>query len=281
MNDVTKVRPAVAPTILPALTPESLSNLLKITAPTGSVTVKGIASEVHYWKKPGETRASKIYGRLGGLGEASIRFELQPYASICDSDPVVLHGTLRIKPYEAFRTTHEVILVGDMVGNWSQSDASQTGGQVKGALAPLVRQQPRMTVEAAVAKHGLGAMAFLATGTAWQDLTNTAADTPEIGNCKHVETNFMQPSRFIEDLLEVCRDPAITRGGGGGLAAIGDSHKVAAALLSSGRVFYTALGHDKDVLLLDKYADQAFATPSALGQSLAKPSAWLLSGRPW
>lgn len=247
MNDVTEVRPAVAPTILPALTPESLSNLLKITAPTGSVTVKGIASEVHYWKKPGETRASKIY--------------------------------------EAFRTIHEVILVGDMVGNWSQSDASQTGGQVKGALAPLVRQQPRMTVEAAVAKHGLGAMAFLATGTAWQGLTNTAADTPEIGNCKHVETNFMQPSRFIEGLLEVCRDPAIkvlvvTRGGGGGLAAIGDSHKVAAALLSSGRVFYTALGHDKDVLLLDKYADQAFATPSALGQSLAKPSAWLLSGRP-
>lgn len=85
----------------------------------------------------------------------------------------------------------------------------------------------------------------------------------------------MQPSRFIEDLLEVCRDPAIkvlvvTRGGGGGLAAIGDSHEVAAALLSSGRVFYTALGHDKDVLLLDKYADQAFATPSALGQSLAE-----------
>lgn len=74
--------------------------------------------------------------------------------------------------------------MGDMVGNWSPSDTSQTGGQVKGALAPLVRQQPRMTVEAAVAKHGLGAMAFLATGTAWQDLINTAADTPEIGNCR-------------------------------------------------------------------------------------------------
>ncbi|NWD74960.1 hypothetical protein HX890_12675 [Pseudomonas gingeri] len=272
MNDVTEVLSDVVPTANPALTPESLNNLLRITVPTGSVTVKGVATEVHYWKKPGDTRASKIYGRLGGLGDASIRFELQPYVNIQDNEPVVLHGTLRIKPFEAFRTTHEVILVGDMVGNWLPGDASQDGGR---ATAPLVRQQPRMTLEVAVARHGLSAVVFLATGTAWQDLTNAASAVPAIANCHHVETNFMQPGRFIEDLLEVCRDSAIkvlviARGGGRDLAAIGGSHEVAATLLASGRVFYTAIGHDKDVLLLDKHADQAFATPSVLGQALAE-----------
>lgn len=65
MNDFTEVR-ADAAAIPPALTPEALNNLLKITAPIGSVTVKGIAAEVLYWKKPGQTHASKIYGRLGG-----------------------------------------------------------------------------------------------------------------------------------------------------------------------------------------------------------------------
>ena len=274
MNNVTEVSSDAVPTVNPALTPESLNNLLKITAPTGSVTVKGIATEVHYWKKPGDTRASKIYGRLGGLGDTSIRFELQPYASIQDNEPVVLHGTLRIKPFETFRTTHEVTLVGDMVGNWLPGGASQDGGRAKEAPAPLGRQQPRLTLEAAVARHGSRAVAFLATGTAWQDLTNAASTVPEIANCRHIETNFMQPGRFIEDVLEVCRNPAIkilviARGGGGGLAAIGDSYEVAAALLASGRAFYTALGHDKDVLLLDKHADQAFATPSVLGQTLA------------
>lgn len=275
MNDATEVISDAVPTTYPALTPESLNSLLKIAAPTGSVTVKGIATEVHYWKRSGDTRASKIYGRLGGLGDASIRFELQPYASIRENEPVVLHGALRIKPFEAFRTTHEVILVGDIVGNWMPYDESQEGGQAKETAAPLVRKQPRMTLEAAVARHGPGAMAFLSTSTAWQDLTNAGSAMPALANCQHVETNFMQSDRFIEDLLKVCRDPAIkvlviARGGGSGLSVIGDSYEVATAILASGRAFYTALGHDKDVLLLDKHADQAFATPSVLGQTLAE-----------
>lgn len=275
MNDLTEVPRDTVCTASPALTPESLSNLLKITAPTGSVTVKGIASEVHYWCKPGETRASKIYGRLGGLGEASIRFELQPYANLCDGDAVVLHGALRIKPFGAFRTTHEVILVGDVADDWSPGDAAQFHGQATAALAPLVRQQPRMTLESAIARHGLNAVAFLVTGTAWQDLTNAAKDVSQLSQCRPVTTNFVQPGQFLQDLSQVCRDPAIkvlviARGGGESLAAIGDSHEVATALLASGRAFYTALGHDKDVLLLDKHADQAFATPSVLGQGLAE-----------
>jgi exodeoxyribonuclease VII large subunit len=47
---------------------------------------------------------------------------------------------------------------------------------------------------------------------------------------------------------------------------------VAEVLLNSGRAFYTALGHDTNVLLLDKHADQSFATPSVLGQALLEAS---------
>ncbi|WP_375539210.1 exodeoxyribonuclease VII large subunit [Pseudomonas aeruginosa] len=137
-----------------------------------------------------------------------------------------------------------------------------------------MRLQPRLSLEEAIDRHGLEAIAFLATGTAWGDLTTAASAVPAIARCRHVETNFMQPERFIEDVIEVCRDPGIkilviARGGGAGLELIGDAHSVTAALLASERAFFTALGHERNTLLLDKHADQPFPTPSILGQQLA------------
>ena len=254
------------------LTPDALIGALSISAPSGPVTVRGIAAEVKPRTKAGDSKVIKIYGRLM-LGDASIRFELQPYASIQDDAPVVLHGTLRIKKIDAFRATHEVILVGDVVGTWVP--------QVPQVLAPttqavpLIRQQPRVSLEVAIAKYGLEAVAILATGTAWNDLTTAANPLPVFERCRRVETNFVKPEQFLKDLAEVCWDPAIqvlviARGGGGGLEIIGDSPEVAAALLASRRPFYTALGHDDNVMLLDKHADRAFSTPSILGQALAE-----------
>ncbi|HGW5375676.1 TPA: exodeoxyribonuclease VII large subunit [Pseudomonas aeruginosa] len=252
-----------------ALTPEALTGLLRLTAPEGPVTMKGFATDVRYWSKPGDNKVARIYGRLV-MGDSSIRFELQPHADVQEGTPVVLHGALRIKPAEAYRTTHEVLLVGDAVGRW----LPHTPAVQEETLAPLVRLQPRLSLEEAIDRHGLGAMAFLATGTAWGDLTTAASAVPAIARCRHVETNFMQPERFVEDMLELCRDPGIkmlviARGGGAGLELIGDAHSVTAALLASERAFYTALGHERNTLLLDKHADQPFPTPSILGQQLA------------
>ncbi|MDN7875188.1 hypothetical protein [Burkholderia aenigmatica] len=73
------------------LTPEALTSLLTITVPRGPVSVKGLASEVRYWSKPGSSEVTRIYGRLV-LAEASIRFELQPHAAIREGEPVVLQA---------------------------------------------------------------------------------------------------------------------------------------------------------------------------------------------
>ncbi|MDF5919991.1 exodeoxyribonuclease VII large subunit [Pseudomonas aeruginosa] len=130
-----------------------------------------------------------------------------------------------------------------------------------------------MSLEAALAKHGLEAIAILATGTAWNDLAAAAQSLPVFSHCRRVETNFMEPEQFLSDLAKVCQDPAIqvlviARGGGDSLEVIGDSREVACALLACGRPFYTALGHDDNVMLLDKHADRSFSTPSILGQAL-------------
>lgn len=267
MNDVRDTA-RLLPETQSALTPAALSELLRLTAPTGPVTVKGLAAEVRHWTKPGDSQVTRTYGRLR-LGDASLRFELPPNAAIRDQMPLILHGALRVKATEGFRCTHEVVLIGDVVGEWQPQTSAPAG-----TLAALVRTQPRLSLEEALTRHGLDAFAFLSTGTAWGDLTTAASAVPSISQGNHVETNFMQPERFIADLEEVCRDPrikclVIARGGGAGLERIGDSHPVAAALLASGRAFFTALGHERDTLLLDKHADQPFPTPSILGQRLA------------
>lgn len=250
------------------LTTDALCNLLKVTTPDGAVTVKGIASEVNVWTKPGEDQATRVYGRLG-LGESTIRFELPPQASLQNNSPVVLHGTLRIKPLKTFRATHEVVLIGDVVGSWTPREEAPSEPAIS-----LARTNPRTALETVIARNGLEGIAFLATRTAWQDLTNAASSLPALANALHIETNFMQPRQFIRDLQALSRNTnvkalVVARGGGDGIETIGDSPVVAEALLATGHPFYTALGHDKDVLLLDKHADQAFSTPSIFGQALA------------
>lgn len=67
--------------------------------------------------------------------------------------------------------------------------------------APLpCRQQPRLSLEEAIQRHGLEGYAFLSSGTAWGDLTTAASVVPAVARCLHVETKFMQPERFLADL---------------------------------------------------------------------------------
>lgn len=105
-----------------ALTPDSLLDILCISAPRGPISVKGLARELNYWTKPGEDVPCRLYGRLA-LGDASIRFELPGLTVLQDEAAVVLHGTLRIKPIRQGRASHEVILVGDVVSEWKPLDA--------------------------------------------------------------------------------------------------------------------------------------------------------------
>lgn len=198
----------------------------------------------------------RLYGRLA-LGDASIRFELPGLTVLQDEAAVVLHGTLRIKPIRQGRASHEVILVGDVVSEWKPLTPA-TGQPV-----PLpARTHPRMSLEMFIAEHGFQSIAFLATPTAWQDLSQGASMLTFLQNCRRQNANFMKAEQFEKDLLELFANPnvkavVITRGGGEGLDIIGDSRQMAFILLASNRPFYTALGHDKDVSLLDKFADQS------------------------
>ncbi|WP_431819492.1 exodeoxyribonuclease VII large subunit [Burkholderia sp. F1] len=253
-----------------ALTPEALGNVIRLAAPEGPVTVKGVAKEVKVWTRPGDTEPTKTYGRLV-LGDANIRFELPATSRLRDDAHVVLYGTLRVRAAQAYRMTHEVTLVGDVVGRWQPVVEDADAPTI-----PLERKVARMSLEVVVAKHGIEAVGFLATKTAWQDLTQAAASVSELALCTRGEPNFMKATVFVESLKTMLASTprikalVVARGGGEGMEIIGDEPVVAAALLECGLPFFTAMGHERDILLLDKHADYSYPTPSIFGHSLAE-----------
>lgn len=95
-----------------------------------------------------------------------------------------------------------------------------------------------------------------------------------VGEAGVWRTSLDNGEAFLQALNEVAANPevrgiAIARGGGGGLEAIGSSAEIVRQLINLGLPFYVAIGHSRDLFLIDKYADQIFHTPSALGAGIA------------
>jgi exodeoxyribonuclease VII large subunit len=84
------------------------------------------------------------------------------------------------------------------------------------------------------------------------------------------EVNLSSLQSIVENLQVYSQKSniiAIARGGGSGLE-IFDKPEVIEAALGLEVPFITAIGHEQDVTLLQKVADKAFITPTALGQYL-------------
>jgi exodeoxyribonuclease VII large subunit len=85
------------------------------------------------------------------------------------------------------------------------------------------------------------------------------------------EVNLSSQQSIIENLQVYSQKSdiiAIARGGGSGLE-IFDKPEVIEAALTLEVPLITAIGHEQDVTLLQKVADKAFITPTALGQYLS------------
>lgn len=257
------------PPQLVALTPEALLDVLKVQGPSERVTMKGIVKELAYWSPATGEPPKRCYGRLV-LGDTSIKFQVPPETLLHEDEAVLLHGALRITQVKSGRMTHEVMLIGDVVSTWlpRQSVGERADHRLERVLPPM----PLIDFLQEFPPSSLG---FLVTDTAWQDIQANAQGIPGLESSPRIRTNFMKADKFLDDLQELSRMASvrgivIARGGGEGLEVIGDSPEVIAALLECKTPFYAALGHSQDVLLIDKYADRAFSTPSAFSQALAK-----------
>jgi exodeoxyribonuclease VII large subunit len=247
-----------------------LTDLIRISAPDGVIAVKGIAKKVQEPRTYGDHAI--VYGELV-LGAALVSFAVPAECAPREDQPVIIEGHLRFKlatrsSNDVWRGNWKVTLVGQVVGEWTPIAAPTR-------VVPLPERGESIPLSTFVLNHGVEPLVVLSSHIGHRDL----AQSLSAGKCqkqpRFIQANFGNSAAFLQALDAIPTDGsvrglAVVRGGGGGLDVIAGSREVVAALLRKGLPFYTALGHDTDVSLADRSADQVFHSPSELGAAIAR-----------
>ena len=106
------------------------------------------------------------------------------------------------------------------------------------------------------------------TGIIHSDISAQLKDAAGFYDLRFVPINLSQEREIIQAFETQEADIVAIARGGGDRMEIFDSPELAAAAVELSSYFITALGHTQDTPLLQKVADKAFNTPTALGQHL-------------
>ena len=107
------------------------------------------------------------------------------------------------------------------------------------------------------------------TGIIHSDISEQLKDSVGFYEIEFVAINLSSETEIIEAIQNEEADVIAIARGGGDRMEIFDKPSIAEAALNTNGYFITALGHAQDIPLLQKVADKAFNTPTALGQHLA------------
>ena len=247
------------------LTPEAVSQMLRIVAPEGPIRVHGFAKGVKTWPKD---NPKYCFGLLT-LNEAFLDFKVPVTAAPKEGDAVVLDGVLEIRPANPSRDagfpTHKVQLNGSVVAGWTPTVA---------AVAPVELQSrfTRLPLAAFLENNDISSLVILASATARGDIVSVLNKEKIVGEPQFVDARFDDAQAFLKQLRDrgvSGKAIALARGGGPGQDVVGDCREIISELISTGLPFYSAIGHARDVSLIDRYADQPYSTPSELAAAIS------------
>jgi exodeoxyribonuclease VII large subunit len=237
------------------LTPAFLKRVIRIQGPT-RLRVRGIVKEAKEWKKGGGARW--CYGKLELDGQ-TLPFCLTNAPFPTEGERVIIQGSLH------FNRRFALEIEGELAGSWQAQERP---------AQPSVpnRTQPPIPLMQFLADHSVTELGFLTTDKAWGDICGSSG-LPAIRQCTRSSPSFTDEVEFAEAIVAMAQKGVaaivLARGGGEELSTIGSSPIVAKALIECGLPFYVAIGHSDDVVLLDKHADQCFATPSDVSHQIA------------
>jgi exodeoxyribonuclease VII large subunit len=199
------------------------------------------------------------YGKLVH-GEASLSFRVPATSKPIDDEEVIIEGALR-----AARNSLEIQLIGDVQGAWRPLNR-------KSRVDIPDRERPPQTLLQFLQHNDPDRLGYVSTETALRDMERAAGPSVIVSSPRE-QSAFADEGQLVAAVERLLRKPikgiVVARGGGVNLDEVGNSAMVAKALIESGIPFYTALGHANDRLLLDKYADESFGTPSDFGHRLS------------
>ncbi|MDG2536996.1 exodeoxyribonuclease VII large subunit [Dyella jiangningensis] len=238
----------------PVLDVGSLTSQLHAGALSAPLRIKGTSVAAEVWKK----NPHYCFGTLAE-GKARLRYRVPASSMPRVGEDVILAGALYLSPFN-----FELQFHGDVESAW----------QPKQRLARLrIPDRARTPVPLVdfLEHHAAEELGFIATANGWSDLERAVRSG--LDRCAKEIAGFGDEDDVIAAVDRLCQERhvkaiVLARGGGARLDEVGNSDKLAVALINRKLPFYTALGHANDQLLLDKYADDSFSTPSDFGHRL-------------
>lgn len=258
--------PAPAPYIP---TPDDFLAQLQIETPHEHVSIKGVVERLTPYAKEDTGKPQWVYGVLRGV-DAAIGFRCPAWNTpTFEGEPVVLTGHIVVRP-SRFHDGLDVLLYGEPTGTWLPS-YSQADGIIR-----LEKRHTRLPLSTLVRNQGLNGLCILASRRGASDLLSAAQRHgldlgPNVRTCR-----FDQKDPLLKAVRDAAKDTAVkaiafARGGSDDATLrLWNDAAFLAAILDTGLPFYTAIGHSDVLLLADKYGDESFTTPTALGDSLGQ-----------
>lgn len=182
---------------------------------------------------------------------------------------VTLEGVFSVRPAK-FGSGIDVEMTGSIIGYNSEA-------QVEKSIPIQIRTKPHLRLGGYIENHkgSFSRMILAGSNTGISDCNaafRIQGMNPSWGIC---ELNMMDMSKILEfiDQIKINSEydsVCIVRGGGEQKSfGVWETPEVINALLNSELTVYSAIGHSTDLLLIDKYADESFTTPTAFGSNAA------------
>jgi exonuclease VII large subunit len=179
-----------------------------------------------------------------------------------EGEYIVVEGFPRLYPKKN-NSGLQIQINGKVVGNWKPRLTRQSrielnkGKRTK--LANFLRQ------------YDVSDIHLIGTKTAINDVLSHAGKYAEQIKCKVIQVASMNE---LISSLKACYESdmagyAFVRGGDDPSLFHWDDAELVSLLLKQEKPYYTALGHSHRLTLSDRYADEAFHTPTSMGQAIA------------
>ncbi len=243
----------------------ALMEQVRLQQPAGTVTVRGSVEALRPW--PADQPAF-MYGDLRDIADRSTLSFKCPIAAapLLPKEHVVLRGTLVVKRSTQHRG-YDLELLGRRLGEW-------TPAQPASILPAGARTTVKRSLQRFIGDEPKAGLILIGTETAIRDAEKTlSSGVKQMPDSMVCSTALTSLQAVIAENAPKYDGLCLLRGGGDPDSfATWNDPRLVTALLHCGKPFYAALGHSSDLTLVDKYADESFATPSDFGASYAE--AW-------
>lgn len=253
---------------LPLDVDEAMLTLISSFKTSSQVKVQGKVEKVDerydYW----------LYGDLAGQ-EGKIRFRLPKGKQVpLVGSTIVINGVFKIQPAR-FHEGLETMLCGK-VDPLSQNLLVGIEENYKPFNPKRINPPLRLQTWLEHNQGDLNKLLVIGTKTGISDVKATLSQEGFNHSFNSAITNMVDRFDVLNFLAGVLKRKDITAialaRGGGDLSTLAawEDEELITMLAESGKAFYTALGHSTNLLLIDRFADETFATPSAFGSAFGQ-----------